>query len=44
MVVSGGEDVLVAPPPSVAELEKLPVAQTRVCDVDAIDGEVTRLF
>lgn len=39
-----GEDVLVAPPPSVAELEKLPVAQTRVCDVDAIDGEVTRLF
>ena len=39
-----GEDVLVAPPPSVAELEKLPIAQTRVCDVDAIDGEVTRLF
>lgn len=39
-----GEDVLVSPPPSVAELEKLPVAQTRVCDVDAIDGEVTRLF
>ena len=39
-----GEDVLVNPPPSVAELEKLPVAQTRVCDVDAIDGEVTRLF
>ena len=39
-----GEDVLVAPPLSVAELEKLPIAQTRVCDVDAIDGEVTRLF
>ena len=39
-----GEDVLVSPPPSVAELEKLPIAQTRVCDVDAIDGEVTRLF
>ncbi|MBQ3807119.1 MAG: threonine synthase [Kiritimatiellae bacterium] len=39
-----GEDVLVAPPPSVAELDKLPVAQTRVCDVAAIDQEVTRLF
>ena len=39
-----GEDVLVNPPPSVAELEKLPVAQTRVCDVAAIDQEVTRLF
>ena len=39
-----GEDVLVDPPPSVAELEKLPVAQTRVCDVAAIDQEVTRLF
>ena len=39
-----GEDVLVDPPPSVAELEKLPVAQTRVCDVAAIDSEVTRLF
>ena len=39
-----GEDVLVDPPPSVSELEKLPVAQTRVCDVDAIDQEVTRLF
>ena len=31
-------------PSEPAELEKLPVAQTRVCDVDAIDGEVTRLF
>ena len=39
-----GEDVLVAPPPSVAGLDKLPVAQTRVCDVAAIDNEVTRLF
>ena len=39
-----GEDVLVSPPPSVAELEKLPIAQTRVCDVAAIDQEVTRLF
>ena len=39
-----GEDVLVAPPPSVAELDKLPIAQTRICDVVAIDQEVTRLF
>ena len=39
-----GEDVLVDPPPSVAGLEKLPVAQTRVCDVAAIDQEVRRLF
>ena len=39
-----GEDVLVDPPPSFRELERLPVAQTRVCDVDKIDGEVTRLF
>jgi len=39
-----GEDVLVDPPPSVAELDKLPIAQTRVCDVAAIDQEVTRLF
>ena len=39
-----GEDVLVNPPPSVAGLDKLPVAQTRVCDVAAIDSEVTRLF
>ena len=39
-----GEDVLDDPPPSFRELERLPVAQTRVCDVGAIDGEVTRLF
>ena len=39
-----GEDVLVDPPPSFRELERLPVAQTRVCDVAAIDQEVTRLF
>ena len=39
-----GEDVLTDPPPSFRELERLPVAQTRVCDVDKIDGEVTRLF
>ena len=39
-----GEDVLTDPPPSFRELERLPVAQPRVCDVDKIDGEVTRLF
>ena len=39
-----GEDVLVDPPPSFRELDRLPVAQTRVCDVSAIDQEVTRLF
>jgi len=39
-----GEDVLTDPPPSFRDLETLPVAQTRVCDVDKIDAEVTRLF
>ena len=39
-----GEDVLDNPPPSCKDLEKLPIAQTRVCDVDKIDEEVTRLF
>ena len=39
-----GEDVLADPPPSFRELERLPVAQTRVCDVDAIDQEVRNLF
>jgi len=39
-----GEDVLTDPPPSFRDLETLPVAQTRVCDVDKIDNEVTRLF
>ena len=39
-----GEDVLVDPPPSFRELERLPVAQTRVCDVAAIDQEVRALF
>ena len=39
-----GEDVLADPPPSFRELERLPVAQTRVCDVADIDREVTRLF
>ncbi len=39
-----GEDVLTDPPPSFRDLEALPVAQTRICDVDKIDGEVVRLF
>ena len=39
-----GADVLTDPPPSFRDLEKLPIAQTRVCDVDMIDAEVTRLF
>ena len=39
-----GADVLIDPPPSFRDLEKLPIAQTRVCDVDKIDQEVTRLF
>lgn len=39
-----GENVLVDPPPSLAGLDELPVAQTRICDVDAIDAEVTRLW
>ena len=39
-----GADVLTDPPPSFRDLEKLPIAQTRVCDVDKIDQEVTRLF
>ncbi len=39
-----GEDVLANPPPSFRDLEKLPIAQTRICEVGAIDREVTRLF
>ncbi|MGN0834071.1 MAG: threonine synthase [Kiritimatiellia bacterium] len=39
-----GADVLTAPPPGFGELATLPVAQTRVCDVDRIDAEVIRLF
>ena len=39
-----GSDVLTDPPPNFKDLEKLPIAQTRVCDVDKIDQEVTRLF
>ena len=39
-----GEDVLVDPPPSFRDLEKLPIAQTKVCDVDKIDEAVKELF
>ena len=39
-----GADVLDNPPPSFRDLETLPVAQTRVCEIAAIDDEVTRLF
>ena len=39
-----GADVLVDPPPSFRDLEKLPIAQTKVCDVDKIDQAVRDLF
>ena len=39
-----GEDVLVDPPPSFKDLEKLPIAQTKVCDIDKIDEAVRELF
>ena len=39
-----GEDVLTDPPPSFKGLEKLPVAQTKICDVDKIDEAVRDLF
>lgn len=39
-----GADVLTDPPTNFRDLESLPIAQTRVCDVDKIDAEVTRLF
>ena len=39
-----GADVLCDPPPSFRDLETLPVAQTRVCEVASIDDEVKRLF
>ena len=39
-----GADVLDNPPPSFKDLETLPIAQTRVCEIDKIDDEVTRLF
>jgi len=39
-----GADVLTDPPPSFRNLETLPIAQTRICDVDKVDDEVKRLF
>ena len=39
-----GEDVLTDPPPSFRDLEKLPIAQTKICDVDKIDAAVRELF
>jgi len=39
-----GEDVLTSPPPAFAELERLPVAQTAVCDACGIDDAVRALF
>ena len=39
-----GADVLTDPPPAFAELERLPVAQTKVVDVGEIDSAVRDLF
>ena len=39
-----GEDVLTSPPESFRALDALPIAQTRTCDVDQMENEVTRLF
>ena len=39
-----GADVLDDPPPSFRDLERLPVAQTKVCDVGEIDQAVRDLF
>ena len=39
-----GEDVLTDPPPSFRGLETLPIAQTKVCDIDKIDEAVKELF
>ena len=39
-----GADVLVDPPPSFRDLEKLPIAQTKTCDVNVIDQAVRDLF
>ena len=39
-----GENVLVNPPPSFADLEKLPVVQTKVVEVGGIDQAVRDLF
>ena len=39
-----GEDILDNPPPSFRDLEELPIAQTKVVDVDGIDEAVKELF
>lgn len=39
-----GADVLTDPPPSFRDLERLPIAQTKVCDVNEIDQAVRDLF
>ena len=39
-----GADVLTDPPPSFKDLETLPIAQTKVCDIDKIDEAVKELF
>ena len=39
-----GEDVLVDPPPAFADLERLPVVQKAVVDVDGIAQAVRALF
>jgi len=39
-----GEDVLTDPPPSFADLERLPVVQTKICDIGKIDAAVMDLF
>ena len=39
-----GADILTDPPPSFKDLERLSIAQTKVVDVDGIDGAVTELF
>ena len=39
-----GEDVLTDPPPSFRDLETLPIAQTKVSDIDKIDEAVKELF
>ncbi len=39
-----GADVLADPPPSFRELERLPIVQTKVCDVNEIDQAVRDLF
>ena len=39
-----GEDVLTDPPPGFSELESLPIAQKKICNVNEIDDAVRELF